>query len=157
MNKLWERAICSAAILGTLLILYIESPIASGHLFLLTIVYLLVRRLKYHIAVCGLVVSLVFSILPLLGLGSGTFLYPNADIPLKTFNIEPPIVLRSLPKFLYRAAELPLQLATLVPGVSQIVYFPGEGVASVQPYFVFVFWFSMSITIGISLMFRMRA
>lgn len=73
-------------------------------------------------------------------MGSYAFVIPGTDIFLPRLNL---ISKWTLPfgRQLYFVMEFPLQLLGLIPFVHQIIFFSGEGVLTVRPFMIFVFWF----------------
>ena len=96
------------------------------------------------------VMCLFLSGLPWLGFGKGyAFSIPIAEciVPrLDLFCWHPGLLERTL----YAMMEFPLHILGLCPPLSFLVFFNGEGPASVRPFMVFVFW----LMLGTALIWR---
>ncbi len=85
------------------------------------------------------IMSLIFALLPWLGLGGYAFVVPGTDI------VPPRLELLSRDSVpmghqVYSVMEFPLHLVALIPPLDDVVYFQGEGVVTVRPFMIFVFW-----------------
>ena len=47
---------------------------------------------------------------------------------------------------IYSVMEFPLHLVGGIPPLGDLVFFQGEGVVTVRPFMIFVFWFLMGAT-----------
>jgi hypothetical protein len=83
-------------------------------------------------------VAFGLSLLPWLGLGGYAFVVPGWGIVLPRLHL-----IHST--FLYDAISIPLQFIALIPPLDDIIYFSGEGRATVRPFVVFLFWFLVGL------------
>lgn len=94
-------------------------------------------RLRRTLMYIG-ITSLVFALLPWLGLGSYSFSVPGYDFEfprLELFHNE----------FLWELLSLPLRCVALIAPLRPLVFFQGEGVITVRPLVVSLFWFLVGI------------
>lgn len=83
-------------------------------------------------------------------MGGYAFFIPNTDIELPRLDL---ISRHSFPgaNLLYLFLAAPLHvLGYTVPGVADWVFFGGEGIVTVRPFMIFVFWF----VVGVALLLR---
>ena len=91
-------------------------------------------------------IALVFALLPWLGFGGYAFVIPGTGIHPPRLSV---LNESTLPfgASLYRLMEAPLHLAGCLPFIDDIVFFTGEGVVTVHPFMIFVFWVITSIAL----------
>ena len=89
------------------------------------------------------IVSLVLATLPWLGFGAYAFAVPGGGlVPRLSVVNETDIPCGRL---LYGVMETPLQLLGTIPPIGDFVFFAGEGIVTVRPFMVFVFWLIVGI------------
>ncbi len=80
---------------------------------------------------------LLVATLPLLGVGRGVFFIPGVQV------VVPRAQLFAEHEALRRLVELPLRkLVEFFPSLAQFVYFPGEGVITMEPFAMTLFYSS---------------
>jgi hypothetical protein len=123
-----------------------------GTLFVtLMLCYLLASFLSNRNRAICLACCLFFALLPWLDLGHGSFVAMGAtDRLLPTISL--PSVIRTPLSAFYFVAETPLYfVAEYSYHLADVITFAGEGVVTVRPYVVFVFWLGLAVAFGLSI------
>jgi hypothetical protein len=106
--------------------------------------------------ICAMCASF-FALLPWLGLGHGSFVLMGTS-PQSLPTVSIPSVIRPPLAALYALAQGPLNC---VPAdgneFSQVIFFAGEGVATVRPFIVFIFWLGFALTFSLSIGYSLLA
>jgi hypothetical protein len=117
----------------------------------LLLCYLMASFLSLRMrAICAACCSF-FALLPWLDLGHGSFVAMGAtDRLLPTISL-PSVISTPLSAF-YFVAETPLHCVSEYSyRFAEVITFAGEGVVTVRPYVVFVFWMGLALAFGLSI------
>ncbi len=149
-------AIC-AVVLGQVMALDV---VLFGFCILLVLVYALTNVVPRRIGLVTVGAAGLLSVLPWIGIPSAVLIYPGSDVRLPVFEWPQGNSLITRVRWILRHAydmgELPLHLLALFPNADDVIYFAGEGVATVRPFAVFVFWFGVFASAGTSVAVKWR-
>lgn len=98
---------------------------------------------RHRISLAMGVMSFVFAALPWLGFGAYAFAVPGGGLVPRLSVVNETDFYGG--RLLYHAIESPLHLVGFIPPLGDLVFFAGEGVVTVRPFMVFVFWLIVGI------------
>jgi len=153
-SKIRRLLVIAAATAYCLTLAWLLGLVPGSFLVVLTSCYVLASSLPIRARAICAVCCASMALLPWLGLGHGSFILmgptEQSDRLLPTLTL--PEAFQALLSVLYSIAETPFRI--VFPNgndLEEFIYFQGEGLVTVRPFVVFLFWLGLCLAFGMSI------